>query len=539
MTRKIVALAAIASIASQPHRLPAADDLPRLVVMLVVDQMRADYIERFKSDWSAGLKRLLTDGAWFRNAAYPYLNTVTCAGHATIATGALPYRHGVIQNAWWDRGLRKPVTCTEDPDTLDVRSGVPVSSGSSAHRLQIPTFADEMRANRSARVVALSLKDRSAIMLAGRAAEAVVWQADTLDGWQISSAFGKPSPAVEAFLERNPAAADRGRTWTRVLPESRYQGADDALGEAPPRGWTRTFPHAIDGDTGQADRTFLARWQTSPFADAYLGRFAAALVESLQLGRHDGIDVLGVSFSSPDLIGHAFGPRSHEVQDAYAQLDRTIGALLDRLDALVGRNEYVVALSSDHGVASIPEQLQAEGKDAGRLNPTTISMVVEERLRSAFGDGTFVARVHANDVYFEPGVYEKLRTSPAALRAAMAAIQSAPGVAAVFRAEQLRGARNARDPLLRAAALGYFEGRSGDLVLVPKPGWVYGATGTSHGTANPDDQRVPIVFMGKRVTPGEYPGRATPADIAPTLAALSGIKMPHAEGRALLKSAVK
>jgi predicted AlkP superfamily pyrophosphatase or phosphodiesterase len=262
---------------------------------------------------------------------------------------------------------------------------------------------------------------------------------------------------------------------------------------------------------------------------------AAALVESFQLGKHEGTDVLGIGFSSPDLIGHAFGPRSHEVQDTYAHLDRTIGALLDRLDALVGRDRYIVALTADHGVAPIPEQQTAEGKDAGRLSASAIVDAVEQRIRLPLGDGKHVLRLNGNDLYFEPGVYAKLQGLPATLDAAVAAIGAVPGVARVFRSEEVRDAAASHDPLLRAAALSYFPGRSGDLILVPKPGWMLAATGTTHGGASADDQRVPIVFMGKGVAPGHYQQPATPADIAPTLAVLSGISMPKPEGHALLK----
>jgi predicted AlkP superfamily pyrophosphatase or phosphodiesterase len=533
--RHLAFVAAVGLIVAHALQTSAAGDLPKLAVILVVDQMRADYVDRFKSDWSGGLKRLVTDGAWFRNAAYPYLTTVTCAGHATISTGVFPHKHGVIQNAWWDRDLGKAMTCTEDPNAHNAGYDVATGGGDSAYRLQVPTFADEMHSRRSAHVVAVALKDRSAIMLAGHAGESVTWQTNTLDGWQTSSAFGKPPAVVQTYLARNPITADFRKTWTRLLPESRYLGADDGVGEAPPRGWTRSFPHVLHGEADKPDRSFFAQWQMSPLADAYVGRFAAALVDSLQLGKHDGTDVLAVSFSSPDLIGHAFGPRSQEIQDTYAQLDRTIGALLDHLDTSVGRDQYVVAFTSDHGVTPIPEQLEAEAKDAGRMNGSAIVDAVEKRIKPALGEGKHVVRLNTNDLYFEPGVYARLQAAPATLDAAIAAIEAMPGVAKVFRSEELRRGAKARDPLLRAAALGYFPGRSGDLVLVPKPGWMLAASGTTHGSASEDDRRVPIVFMGKGVARGEYRQAATPADVAPTLAAFCGIAMPATEGRVLIK----
>jgi predicted AlkP superfamily pyrophosphatase or phosphodiesterase len=339
-------------------------------------------------------------------------------------------------------------------------------------------------------------------------------------------------PAVKAFVDANPLTADFGKTWERSLPAASYSGPDDGVGEAPPQGWTRSFPHALKGTADKPDSTYFAQWERSPFADAYLGRFAAALVESLQLGKHDGTDVLAVSFSSPDLVGHAFGPRSHEIQDMYAHLDKTIGLLFDRLDAIVGKDQWVAGLSADHGVTPIPEQLVAEGKDGGRINGGALVDAIEQTLKPALGEGRHVTVLNTNDIYFEPGIYDKILKSRQLTTAVVSAIASRPGVLRVFRSEEIRGAANSKDPLLRAAALSYFPGRSGDLIFATKPGWMISAAGTTHGSANADDQRVPVLFYGRGIKPGRYQDAATPADLTPTLAALSGLAM-KAEGHPL------
>ena len=296
-----------------------------------------------------------------------------------------------------------------------------------------------------------------------------------------------------------------------------------------------TFPHLLQGTNGKPDVTFRAQWNASPFADAYLGDLAAALVEQLQLGKHETTDVLGVSFTATDIIGHRFGPRSQEIQDQLARLDRTLGALFDRLDATVGRGNYVVALSADHGVTPIPEQLAADHVDAGRISAAQIAERVEALLTPTMGGGPHVAKLDGRDgnLYFAAGVYERLRASPPLMEEVLHAIAAAPGVARVFRSEDLRDVRGASDPWRRAAALSYVEGRSGDLVLAAKPGWIGSAEAASHGTASPDDQRVPVLFMGRGIKAGRYDQPATPADIAPTLAAICGITLPQAEGRAL------
>jgi len=504
---------------------------PKLAVLFVVDQMRADYVDRFQSEWTGGLKRMVTRGAWFRQAAYPYLTTVTCAGHATVSTGAFPRTHGIIQNAWWDRDAGRQVTCTADGEAHDISYGDPVKGGDSAHQLAVPTFTDLMRTERGAHVVTLSLKDRSAIMLAGHGADAATWLSESLDRWETSSVFGDgTAPPVKAFLASHPMDADYGRTWERLLPTSHYRHPDDAPGEAPPSGWTATFPHVLKGAGKGPDAEFRAQWERSPFADAYLGSFAAALVESMQLGHHDGTDVLGVSFSSTDLVGHAFGPDSQEVQDMYAHLDQTIGTLLNRLDALVGRDRYVVALTADHGVTPIPEQMTAAGKDGGRLNATTIGALIDTRAGVELGTGHYVARVNGNDIYFEPGMYAKLLAAPKAMDAVLTALRGSAGIAAAFTAEQVRSGTASEDRLLKEAAFSYFQGRSGDLVIVPKPGWMFSATGTTHGTGSDDDQRVPVLLYGAGIRPGTYAERITPADVTPTLAAIFGVTMSQADG---------
>jgi predicted AlkP superfamily pyrophosphatase or phosphodiesterase len=512
---------------------------PSLVVILVVDQMRADYIERFKNDWTGGLRRLVIDGAWYRKAAYPYLTTVTCAGHSTIATGSFPLHHGIFQNFWWDRAERALTFCMSDPDAKDIGyGGVSLPGGESAHNIRVPTFADEIRTEQHGRVVALSLKSAAAISLAGHGGDAVTWL--TLPGgvWATSSAYTTtPVPAVDAFARANPIAADYGKSWTRLLNPARYQDVD-GVGEAPPRGWTTAFPHVLKGAGKEPDADFVLQWEASPFADEYLGRFAAALTRSMQLGQQGRTDVLAVSFSSPDVVGHAFGPRSPEIQDMYAHLDRTIGRLLEDLDRTVGAGKYVVALTGDHGVTPIPEQLVAEGREGGRLNSATIAAAIEQHLKKALGDGTRVARVNGNDVYFEPGVYDQLSASPAVLASLIEKLTRLDGIERVFRSEEARDGAGSSDRLVRAASLSYVPGRSGDLILVPRGGWMFAAAGTTHATAGADDQQVPIVLFGFGIKRGEYTDAATPADIAPTLAALSGVSMPNVDGR-VLREALK
>ena len=345
---------------------------PKLVVMIVVDQMRGDYVDKFRGQWTGGLKRLVEEGAWFHEAAYPYAATETCVGHATISTGAFPASHGMIANAWWDRDQQKMVTCTSDPTAINAAyAGGSTKGGDSAVRMQLPSFAEELKFQTAGatRVVTFSLKARAAITLAGHKADAATWLDSSTGAWATSSAYGK-IPFVEESAGKHPLTEDYGKTWSLSLPESAYFYGEKATGAAPPVGWSASFPHVLHGKEGSssADEVFVEQWMSSPFADTYLTRMAEAAIDSLGLGEAGGTDYLGVSYSTVDYVGHAFGPRSREIQDILVRLDKDLGELLAHLDRKVGRGNYIVALTADHGVVPVPEDMARTGVDAGVLS---------------------------------------------------------------------------------------------------------------------------------------------------------------------------
>jgi predicted AlkP superfamily pyrophosphatase or phosphodiesterase len=512
---------------------------PKLVVLLVVDQLRADYIDRYGAQWNAGLKRLVDQGAWFRLAAYPYLNTVTCPGHATISTGAFPQSHGISLNEWWGRAEGRLIPCTEDARSPLVSYGRPVNGGDSPAALRLPTLADELRAQLpvAPRIVTMSLKARTAVMLAGRRAEASTWFDDEGE-WVTSSAYtSTPVAWVQRVIDRNPMARELEAVWTRTLAPEAYLFPDAGTGERPPPGWTASFPHPLaPPDPSATGAARFERWDRSPYADDYLGRIAGAAVDELKLGSGPGVDYLAVSFSALDRVGHRFGPRSHEVQDTLVRLDRTIGRLLAHLDRTVGRANYVVALTSDHGVAPIAEQAQEQGLSAGRISTAKTADAVNAALQPFLGPGRHVARMVYTDLYFAPGVYAQLQAKPEALRAAFDALLATEGVWRVYRKEDLIGGLETSDPTRRAATLSFVEDRSGDLIVVPRPYYYTSSDATTHGTAHQYDARVPVILAGQGIRRGEYLTAATPADIAPTLAFLAGITMSAAEGRVLTEA---
>ena len=534
--RSLAAAAALLLVLHAPSvPVQAQGARPKLVVFLVVDQMRGDYPERYAGLLEHGLKRLTTRGAWFKNGAYPYLNTLTCVGHSTIGTGTFPYQHGMIANGWWDRKTGKPVTCNSDPDSLEVSYGTSSGTGDSAVRMMMPTLAEVMRNDPTlkARVATMSMKARSAIGLAGHKGDFVTWFGER-GAWETSSAFTTtPVPWFVGYLKGNPISEDGDKVWERALPEARYQYEDDAPGERAGAGWTAKFPHPL-GRAG--DGAFVGHWLQSPYPDAYLERMAEAAVAEMKLGTEDRTDFLGVSFSMLDAVGHAFGPRSHEAQDVLVHLDVTIGRLLDYLDEKVGAGNYVLALSADHGVAEIPEQVP----NAGRIQGPTVRATIEAAAKKALGgDDSFIANMSGGEVYFKPGVYDRLQSAPHGLKEITALVSAIPGVARVLNRTEIspRSARKSNDPLVRAAALSYYPDRSADLTVIPKEHWLMTTSVTTHGTAYSYDQRVPVLLYGAGITPGVRGDAATPADLAPTIASMVGVKLPSPDGR-VLKSAL-
>lgn len=532
MRRAVLFLVAVSLLSSL--RSADAADAPRLLVVVVIDQFRAEYLTTLASHWRAGFRTLLSDGANFTGARYPYLHTDTCAGHFTIGTGTLPKTHGMVGDRLWDRDKRREFECTEDDTIASVSYGRPSKIASSASRLHVPTLAEELRKQRpGARIVTLSLKARSAIGLAGHAGDAVTWFDDAAGAFVTSTAFApRPVGAVKEFITAQPFQKDLGMRWTLRDPAESYRNGDAGVGERPPEGWTGLFPHVLSGKQG-ADAQFVGQWRRSPAADAYLEKLAVRLTDAYRLGRQETTDFLGVSFSTLDLVGHAFGPDSREAEDIAARLDDVLGDLITHLDATVGRARYVLALTSDHGAAPIPVP-----ERGGRVAGEDIREPIEGLLRARYGAraaGPYVEDNYLGDIYLASDVRARLASDPAVVRAIREAVVRIPGVEQLLYMPELSEASG--DAAVRAAALGSVAARNGDFIAVPKRGWVLiGRTSVdaaSHGTHYDYDQRVPLVLLGAGIRRGTYDDASAPTDIAPTLAALAGVPLPHAEGRVL------
>jgi type I phosphodiesterase/nucleotide pyrophosphatase len=270
-----------------------------------------------------------------------------------------------------------------------------------------------------------------------------------------------------------------------------------------------------------------------------LGDMAATLTDTMQLGKRGVVDLLGVSFSALDYVGHDFGPSSHEVQDTLIRLDRTLGTFLASLDTTLGRDRYTLGLSADHGVGDIPEASAAAGRDAGRLLNAEIRKIAEAAMVKAHGPGPHVAHVEYTELYLTDAARKRVAADPDALQPLIAAVSKRPGVLRVIPTAGLEGKRTSHDPIERAAALGYFPGESGDVEVLLRPDWINSdSSAATHGSLHPYDQHVPVVFFGNGIKAGRFSDPASPADLAPTLASIVKLPMPGVDGK-VLRSAVK
>jgi hypothetical protein len=504
---------------------------PALLVLVVVDQFRADYVDTYGHQWTDGLRDIFQQGAVFINARVPYALARTCTGHSSIATGTLPSTHGMVDNEWFDRTTGRFVGCTDDPSAGPLTLGPGrASERHSAHHLRAPTLAEELRRQAASPpyVISLALKPRSAISLAGHggARTMAIWEEDS-GTWASSTSYATvPTADITGFLAAHPAQAARGAVWERRLPVEAYLYDDRAPGE-PVSG---VFPHSLRPSWGAP---FTPIWDASPFSDAYVGDFAVSLVDTFDLGQHAGTDLLLLGFAALDYVGHAYGPNSHEVQDVLARLDVVLGRLLSTLDQTIGRDRYVLALTSDHGVANLPVNA------GGRVHVSAVGRAVDATISAALGRRPAVRAISGSSIYLAPGMLDTIRSRPPLRDTIDRALRNVPGIARTFWGDHLIGTEPTGDDLLAAVRSSYVPDRSGDLLFVPERNWVISEAGTNHGTPYEYDTRVPLALIGGRISAGRHAALSSVLDVAPTLAALAGIRLPRAQGRVLTEAVGK
>ena len=492
--------AAVQPAAPQPHR-------PRLVVAIIVDQFRFDYTTRFSARYTGGLHTLLAGGAVFLDAHQDHYPTVTAVGHATYLTGSTPATSGIIANEWYDRTLGRTITSVEDSTTKLLGGENPAAIGSSPHNLVVSTLGDELKiADRNtSRVVGLSMKDRAAILPAGHMADAAYWVDDTTGAFVSSTWYQPALPAwVQQFNAGKPAQQFLGKIWS--VPGSKP---------------FVTLPT-------QPGRDFIAGFEETPWANDLLEQFAEQTMQQEDLGHHAGTDLLTVSFSANDHLGHRVGPDDPAVEELSVRTDETLGRLLAAAEKQAGgRENLLVVLSADHGVGPVPEVNLARHMPGGRADAGTYRRAVEDALDARFGKGPWILSTLDTAFYFDQRLIAQHHLNPADLEDEAAhAANVFPFVERTYTRTDLLRRHGPASRVDDYVARSFFDGRSPDLLVIFRPYWLFGKSGTTHGSPWNYDTHVPLLFFGGGILPGTYTERVGISDVAPTLAALLQIEPP-------------
>ena len=542
----------------------AAADEPRvkLVVHIVFDQLRGDFIDKWQPHFGeGGFKRLQSKGAWFTDCHYPYAITTTGPGHAAMLTGASPRRTGIINNEWYDRAAAANVNCatsdryqlipTELPEKVDP-SATPIKPKSPGNpdRLLSPTLGDVLKAAaKPGKVFGLSLKDRSAIFPTGHKQDGAYW----FDGRFVTSTYFRETPHawVEEFNKSKRADAWFGKSWTKSRPTLDYDaiaGPDDGTGEGKGVVQGVKFPHRIDGGLKDAGKKYYEALANSPFGNELLLDFAKACIGAEKLGQDDTPDLLTVSFSSNDLIGHAWGPDSQEVFDTTLRSDAIVENLLKYLDEKVGAGQYAVMLTADHGICPLPEFAAKEGKPGRRLSAVALVAGCENHLRETFGDiakpkddaeskvaPRYLEAVVPPHLYLNHRLLAAKMLKPDDVAVALAEyLRTREGVLQAYTYEGLKGGLVGDDAISRRVLRSFHPDRSGDVYIVLRPYHLIGAvtlgasiaTGTTHGSPHAYDTHVPLLVYGPGVAGGKRDEAVTPLHSAAIGAHFLGTKAP-------------
>jgi len=509
---------------------------PKLVVGIVVDQMRQEFLYRYQSKFGeGGFKKLMADGFMLKNGHYNYAPTVTGPGHASVYTGTTPAIHGVIGNEWYDKTLKKGVNCVEDPAHTVI--GVTEGNGDvSPWRMLTTTVTDELElaTQKRAKVIGVSMKDRGAVLPAGHAADGAYWF-DSGSGRFITSTFYRSElpPWVEKFNQQNLADKYLSREWNTLLPINQYveSGADDTPYENRIGGKDRpVFPYNLKTLRKAGNFSLLT---TTPFGNDYLTDMAKAAIAGENMGADEIADFLAISYSATDGLGHAVGPNAIEIQDMYLRLDKNIEDLLKTLDEKVGEGNYTVFLTADHGVADVAQYLKDNRIPAGNFDGSKLVAALNEHLQQYFPGKKIIETMSGGQIFFDQDVFHNDPKSSGvelliATELTINFLLKQEGIANAYSENTIRQSHFEEGGIKGMVVRGYHPKRCGDVVVVQEPGW-YGAgsiQGTTHGSPYAYDTHVPIVFYGKGVRKGSSVRHHTITDIAPTLSVLLNIKFP-------------
>ncbi|WP_276134541.1 alkaline phosphatase PafA [Polluticoccus soli] len=506
---------------------------PKLVVGIVVDQMRWDYLYRYYDRYTeGGFKRLMSEGFNCQNTMINYLPSFTGPGHACVYTGSVPSIHGIAANDWLDNITGKYSYCAQDDNVRPVGGSV-VAGKMSPKNLMATTVTDELKlaTNSRSKVFGVAIKDRGSILPAGHMANGAYWFDDSTGNFVTSSFYGNSLP--EWLNKFNLANHDTfvSPDWSLLYPLNTYKQSvvDDNRYEGPfPGERAPIFPHSVKG----FDRSRLGYYglRYLPYGNTMVFNLAKACINEEKLGQSNDPDFLCVSFSSTDYAGHRFGPNSVEMEDMFLRFDIELAEFLKYLDRSVGKGEYTLFLTADHGAAHNPTFMQDMKISAGSDNDTVTARLLNSHLKNTFGVHDTLVRLFTNyQVYLNESGIARLKLDRTQVKAAITDwLGKRPGIAYAIDME-LIGRLALPEPIREMAINGYNRKRSGVIQIISEPGWFsgdHGATGTTHGSWNPYDTHIPLLWYGWGIAKGETHRTVYMTDIAPTLAALLKIQMP-------------
>ncbi|HMO33966.1 MAG TPA: alkaline phosphatase family protein [Lacibacter sp.] len=506
-------------------------DRPKLVVGIMVDQMRWDFLYRYYDRYApnGGIRRMLQQGFSNENMFIPYAPTVTACGHTCVYTGSVPAIHGITGNAWWDYEKNRTVYCSEDKTVQTVGSNTAAGEMSPRNMLTT-TICDELKlaTNFRSKVIGIAIKDRGGILPAGHSADAAYWYDNKTGNWITSTYYMQELPQwVKAFNAKKHVDSLYQRGWSTLFPPSTYvqSSRDENEFEAKPFGNDQKgFPYDLKRFIG---KNYNSIAQT-PHGNTLTFMMAYEAIRHEQMGKDSVTDILAVSFSSPDYVGHAFGPNSIEVEDTYLRFDRELGAFLDFLDKTVGKGQYLTFLTADHGVAHVPGFLKEHKIPGGAVDDNSLVADLNRMLKDKYQQSPLVHSAYNYQLSLNERLIDSLELDRDAIVAAVIRhAKTIEGIDRVFEIDELMEQPMHADVKNRLAN-GWHPKRSGGIQLVFAPGWIDGGkTGTTHGLWNPYDSHLPLLWFGWGIKPGRSTVEVYMTDIAPTLAALLRIQMPN------------
>ncbi|WP_299051185.1 alkaline phosphatase PafA [uncultured Polaribacter sp.] len=518
---------------------------PKLVVGIIIDQMRYDYLTRFENRYEDdGFKRLLKNGFSLENAHYNYIPTYTAVGHSSVYTGTTPSEHGIISNNWYDKFLKKTIYCVDDENYSTIGDNSD-SGKKSPNRLFTTTVTDQLQLaqNKHGKTIGIAIKDRSAILPVGHTATAAYWyNGGNFNNWITSSYYMSTLPNwVTNFNANNNADEYLNTTWNTLYDIKTYTNSrpDNSIFEGTFKGnQTPTFPKKLKELRVKNGNFDLIK--SIPAGNTLTTDFAKAAIIGENLGKTDVTDFIAISYSSTDYIGHKFGPASVEIEDTYLRLDKDLANFFNFLDQQVGKDNYLVFLTADHAAVHVPAYLQSLKIAAHYLDINKFRNFILEITKKYFNSTELIENVSNYQIFLDKEKIEALGFSVNNVAQKLAdEVLNFNGIYKAVTARTLQ-TTHFSSGILNSLQNGYNQKLSGDVLMIPYPATlIRERTGTSHGSGYSYDTHVPIIFYGNGIKKGRSSKRYNITDIAPTIANLLQIEAPNSTNGIVINEALK